>query len=397
MIYFDAAATSFLKPDCVKEAVYQSFSNLGNAGRGAHAPTLNASRLFYDTREKLCELFHGESPERFSFCLNATEALNAAIDGVLSPGDHVISSKSEHNSVLRPLYRKEKTGVSLDFLSLDGAGRICYEELDQLKNSRTRALIITHASNVSGNVTDLSLLSNYCKKHGLIFIVDGSQTVGSIDIDLRKIGIDILCFSGHKGLLGPQGTGGIYVREGISIPPFKVGGSGVRSFEREHPEEMPVCLEAGTQNGHGMAGLQAALSYILDRRVESIHSRETALAKRFYLGVKDVPGIKLYGDFSSWEEGWDKKAAYSSASVRDRTPVVSLNIASEDASSISDWLWEDYEICVRAGAHCAPLFHESMGTKNQGILRFSFSHLNTEEEVDIGIRAVRTIAEDIVS
>ncbi|MDO4621003.1 MAG: aminotransferase class V-fold PLP-dependent enzyme [Lachnospiraceae bacterium] len=385
MIYFDSAATSFLKPDCVKEAVYQSFSELGNAGRGAHAPTLQASRLFYRTREQLAELFHISNPERFAFCLNATEGLNAAVSGLLQSGDHVITTRSEHNSVLRPLYKKEKEGVGLSFLPVDEKGVLCYEKLEELRRPETKAVVVTHASNVTGNVTDLERIASFCRRYGLLLIADCSQTVGSIDIDLSKSPIDVLCCSGHKGLLAPQGTGVIYAREGLSIPPFKAGGSGIHSFEHEHPGEMPTALEAGTQNGHGIAGLYASLQYIQQTGITEIHEREMQLAGQFYRGIRDIPGVRLYGDYAVWDTGAEEKT--------ERTAVVSLNIGNEDAASISDWLWEDYGICTRAGAHCAPLIHEAMGTEEQGMVRFSFSHLNTEEEVETGIRSIREIAE----
>lgn len=377
MIYLDSSATSFLKPPQVAEAVFRSFNTIGNAGRGAHAPTLNASRLIYDTREKLAALFGTPDPSRIAFTCNATEALNIAIHGAIHPGEHVITTACEHNSVLRPLYLKEKEGTELTIIPADKKGRIRYDLLESSVKSNTSAIVLTHASNLSGNITDLAFVSNFAKKHGLLLIVDASQTAGSLPINVVKMGIDILCFTGHKGLFGPQGTGGLYVREGLTLSPLKSGGSGVHSFGRQHPTDMPTALEAGTLNGHGIAGLNAGLDYILSTGVKNIHAKEISLARRFVNGISDISDLKLYGDIDAPL----------------RTPIISLNIGNMSSASVSDILWEDYEICVRAGAHCAPLMHKTFGTEKQGAVRFSFSCFNTETEIDTAIRAMHEIAE----
>lgn len=377
MIYLDSSATSFLKPPQVAEAVFRSFNTIGNAGRGAHAPTLNASRLIYDTREKLAALFGTPDPSRIAFTCNATEALNIAIHGAIHPGEHVITTACEHNSVLRPLYLKEKEGTELTIIPADKKGRIRYDLLESSVKSNTSAIVLTHASNLSGNVTDLAFVSNFAKKHGLLLIVDASQTAGSLPINVVKMGIDILCFTGHKGLFGPQGTGGLYVREGLTLSPLKSGGSGIHSFDRQHPTDMPTALEAGTLNGHGIAGLNAGLDYILSTGVKNIHAKEISLARRFVNGISDISDLKLYGDIDAPL----------------RTPIISLNIGHMSSASVSDILWEDYEICVRAGAHCAPLMHKTFGTEKQGAVRFSFSCFNTEAEIDTAIQAMHEIAE----
>lgn len=377
MIYLDSSATSFLKPPQVAEAVFRSFNTIGNAGRGAHAPTLNASRLIYDTREKLAALFGTPNPSRIAFTCNATEALNIAIHGAIHPGEHVITTACEHNSVLRPLYLKEKEGTELTIIPADKKGRIRYDLLESSVKSNTSAIVLTHASNLSGNVTDLAFVSNFAKKHGLLLIVDASQTAGSLPINVVKMGIDILCFTGHKGLFGPQGTGGLYVREGLTLSPLKSGGSGIHSFNRQHPTDMPTALEAGTLNGHGIAGLNAGLDYILSTGVKNIHAKEISLARRFVNGISDISDLKLYGDIDAPL----------------RTPIISLNIGNMSSASVSDILWEDYEICVRAGAHCAPLMHKTFGTEKQGAVRFSFSCFNTEAEIDTAIQAMHEIAE----
>ena len=377
MIYLDNAATTLKKPEGVAQAMTKALCSMGNSGRGAHNATLDASRMIYGTREKLAELFHVPDPLRIAFTCNATEALNIAIQGVLNSGEHVITTVCEHNSVLRPVFWMEKQNVSYSLLPADQKGVMQYEELPKLLKKETKAIIVTHASNLTGNVTDIKKVSEFAREHGLLLIVDASQTAGCIPIVVEEMGIDILCFTGHKGLMGPQGTGGIYVREGLCVRPLKVGGSGVRSFDREHPDTMPTALEAGTLNGTGIAGLSASVSYILEQGVSKIHQKEMELALRFKKGVENIPGITIYGDYEH----------------SDRTAIVSLNLGDTDSATVSDWLWEDYEIAVRSGAHCAPLMHRTLGTEDQGAVRFSFSCFNTEEEVDTAIQALKELQE----
>ncbi|MCQ4773954.1 aminotransferase class V-fold PLP-dependent enzyme [Lacrimispora saccharolytica] len=377
MIYLDNAATTLHKPEGVAEAMITALTSMGNSGRGAHKATLDASRMIYGTREKLAELFHISDPMRIAFTCNATESLNIAIQGILQPGDHVITSVCEHNSVLRPVYRMAKRGVTYNMLPADKKGVIQYDQLTSLLKKETKAIVITHASNLTGNVTDLKKVSDFAKKNGLLLIVDASQTAGCIPIDVQELGIDVLCFPGHKGLMGPQGTGGIYVREGIKIAPLKVGGSGVKSFDKEHPDTMPTALEAGTLNGPGIAGLGASVSWLLKQGVEKIHEKDLALSRRFLKGIAEIPDITIYGDMDS----------------QMRTAIVSLNLGDVDSAEMSDWLWEDYGIAVRAGAHCAPLMHKALGTEQQGAVRFSFSCFNTEEEVDAAIQALKELQE----
>ena len=299
-----------------------------------------------------------------------------AIKGALRPGDHVITTELEHNSVLRPLYEMEEKGVSLSFVPGDKWGRIWISDFEKEIRGETRAIVCTHASNLTGNVVDIEAVGEIAKKHGLLFIVDASQSAGVFPIDVDKMHIDILCFTGHKGMYGPQGTGGIYVREGISLRPLKSGGSGVQTYSHTHPKEMPTALEAGTLNGHGIAGLHAALEFLEQTGLEEIRKKEQELMMRFYQGVMQIPGIFVYGDFST----------------KERCAVVALNLEDYDSSDIADELSEQYGICVRPGAHCAPLMHQALGTVEQGAVRFSFSYFNTEEEIDRGIDALRKIA-----
>lgn len=378
MIYFDNAATTLQKPACVTRAVLAAMTTFGNPGRGVHEPAMAASRAIYDARCALARLFHGENPARIAFTANATQALNTAIKGILNPGDHVITTAMEHNSVLRPLYELEERGVELTILPADKQGRIAYEDFENAIRDNTRAIFCTHGSNLTGNLLDIGKIGAIAKAHGLLFVVDASQTAGVIPIDVEKMNIDILCFTGHKGLLGPQGTGGLYVREGVAVRPLLTGGSGVQSHSKTHPIQMPTALEAGTLNAHGLAGLNAGVGYLLEIGVDRIRQIELDLMWAFYEGVKTIPGITVYGDFSG----------------RERCPIVSLNVRDYDSSQVSDALFSEFGIATRPGAHCAPLMHEALGTHRRGAVRFSFSHYNTMEEIKTAVSALREIARE---
>ncbi|MCB6202429.1 aminotransferase class V-fold PLP-dependent enzyme [Extibacter muris] len=378
MIYLDNAATTMHKPQEVLDAVIGAMSSMGNAGRGANEASLSASRIIYDTREKLCALFHAEDPRRIVFTANSTESLNVAIKGLLGPEDHVVTTMLEHNSVLRPLYEMAERGTGLAVVRSSRLGTVKPEDIEAAIRPSTKMIVITNGSNLTGNYIDLKPIGEIARKHGVLLIVDASQTAGVFPIDVQEMNIDVLCFTGHKGLLGPQGTGGMYVREGVAVRPLKSGGSGVQTFSRTHPAEMPTALEAGTLNGHGIAGLNAALTYLEREGIDKIRGREQELMWRFYNGVKDIPGVKVYGDYS----------------VKERCAIVALNISDYDSSEVSDELLTVYGISTRPGGHCAPLMHEALGTVEQGAVRFSFSHYNTDEEVDTAIAAVRELATD---
>lgn len=378
MIYMDNAATTLRKPEEVAAAVVQAMNSIGNAGRGATEASLSASRVIYDTRERLSRFFHADNPKQIVFTANSTESLNIAVKGILNPGDHVITTELEHNSVLRPLYECKERGTELTILPADKKGNISYEEMEDAIRGNTRAIVCTHGSNLTGNMVDILRAGKIAKRHNLLFIVDASQTAGVFPIDVRAMNIDILCFTGHKSLLGPQGTGGMYVREGLMVRPLLSGGSGVDTYNTHHPQEMPTALEAGTLNGHGIAGLNAALKYLEETGIENIEKTEAALMRRFYEGISQIERIKIYGDFD----------------VEKRCPIVTFNIADYDSSEVSDELFMTYGISTRPGAHCAPLMHKALGTERQGAVRFSFSHYNTEEEVDTAIEAVRELAAD---
>jgi len=375
VIYLDNAATTMRKPDGVIPAVVKAMESMGNSSRGTHEGALDAARSVYRTRVKLGRMF-GCPAERVIFTCNSTEALNIAISGTIDKGDHVITTDLEHNSVLRPLYRPEaEKGVELSFVPADKLGNVDYADFEGLMRPNTRAIVCTHASNLTGNHVDIQRVGEIAHRHGALLIVDASQTAGAFPINIKEMGVDVLCFTGHKSLMGPQGTGGLCVGEGVEIRPFKVGGSGVQSYSKTQPEEYPTRLEAGTLNGHGIAGLGAALDFIEQVGMDSIYQKEHQLMTRFYEGVKDIEGVTVYGDFS-----------------RMRSPVVALNIKDYDSSAVSDELSEYYGIATRPGAHCAPRMHMALGTKEQGAVRFSFGYFNTQDEVDAAIYAVREIA-----
>ena len=378
MIYFDNAATTLQKPESVTRAVLEAMTTFGNPGRGVHEPALAASRAIYDARCALARLFHGENPARIAFTANATQALNTAIKGILNPGDHVITTAMEHNSVLRPLYELAAKGVELTILPADKQGRVAFEGFEAAIQSNTRAIVCTHGSNLTGNLVDIGKIGAIAKASGLLLVVDASQTAGVVPIDVGKMNIDILCFTGHKGLLGPQGTGGLYVREGVEVRPLLTGGSGVQSHSKTHPIQMPTALEAGTLNAHGLAGLNAGVRFLLETGIDTIRQKELDLMWTFYEGVNAIPGITVYGDFSS----------------RERCPIVSLNVRDYDSSQVSDALFSEFGIATRPGAHCAPLMHEALGTGQRGAVRFSFSHYNTMEEINTAISALREIAQE---
>lgn len=376
MIYLDAAATSFLKPECVRRAVYDAMGSIGSPGRGAHEATLAAARVLYRCREQLAELFGCDDPCRVAFTSGVTESLNLALYGLLSPEDHVITTALEHNSVLRPLYRLRGQGMGLTILPADAEGRVNWAEAPRHLQKNTRAVVCTHASNVTGQVQDIDVIGAFCRGNGLLFVLDTAQTAGAVEISMRRTPVSVLCFTGHKGLLGPQGTGGMCIAPGIRLRSLKVGGSGVHSFSETHPTTLPEALEAGTLNAHGIAGLSAALSYLMQKGIAGVYKQELSLAHAFYEEVRRIHGLRIYGD-----RDWTRCAA-----------IVALNLGDEDAGAVSDALQERYGICTRAGAHCAPLLHKALGTWEQGIVRFSFSHLNTPQEVRQAAAAMRALA-----
>lgn len=378
LIYLDNAATTLHKPPQVAEAVKTAVLTAGNAARGAHGASMQASHTVFETRQKLARLLGCPRADHVVFTANSTMALNMAIQGILSPEDHAISTDLEHNSVLRPLYALQERGMGLDFVRADRQGRIRCQDFAPLFRPNTKAVVCTHASNLTGNMPDIAQIADIAHAHGALLVVDASQTAGTIPLDMTALGADVLCFTGHKGLMGPQGTGGLCIRPGVDIRPLLTGGSGVHSFDRHQPSAYPTRLEAGTLNSHGIAGLDAAVDYLLQVGVEAIHRKEQLLMQRFYQGVRRLDGVTVYGDFSAPQ----------------RAAIVALNIQDYDSAEVADALYADYGIATRPGAHCAPRMHEALGTVSQGAVRFSFSVFNTEEEIDTAIAAVAELAQE---
>ncbi len=369
MIYFDNAATTFPKPPGVADAVLRALGAFGNPARGAHGPALAALRCVEEARSRAAALLGVASPERVVFCKNVTEALNLVIGGV---DGHMVTTEAEHNAVLRPLYRRGDCSI----VPVDSFGRYTVEDLAAHCRPDTAAVVVAHASNVTGNVVPLDGIARFCRGRGIRLIVDAAQTAGLLALDMDGMGIDAVCFTGHKSLFGPQGTGGACVGDGLAPRPLIVGGSGSRSFEREQPSALPGLFEAGTMNAHGLAGLSAGMEYIVGVGRETVFAAADRLAGVFLAGLGEVTGVRLYGDYAAAE----------------RVPIVTLNIGDMDSAEVADRLWEEHGVAVRAGAHCAPLLHRRFGTEGRGAVRFSFSHRNTEEEVGHALRALREIA-----
>ena len=378
MIYLDQAATSYPKPAAVIEAVCSALATAGNSGRGVHGMSLAASRLIYQARWELAEFFGASDPSQIAFSANATESLNMALLGLLEPGDHVVTTELEHNSVLRPLYLLQKRGVEVTVLPADYQGRVDFSALAAASQPNTKAVVCTHASNVTGNVIDLDYVLDFCQRQRLVSIIDGAQTAGWYPYNLTKQPIDILCFTGHKALLGPQGVGGIYVRPGLKLRPLKTGGSGIKTFSKTHPETMPEALEAGTLNTPGVAGLAAGVRYLREVGLAHVRKVEGELTQFFFAEVKEIPGVTVYGDFTDQE----------------RCPIVALNIAGVDSSFLSQLLAEKYNIATRSGGHCAPLMHRALQTDKTGLVRFSFSHFNSKAELEVAVQAMAEISEE---
>lgn len=378
IIYFDNAATSWPKPPQAIAAMQNYMQNIGGSpGRSGHRLSVEAARIIFDAREKLASLFNVSDPLQIVLTKNATESLNIAVFGFLKPGDHVITSGMEHNSVMRPLRAIESKGVGITVIPCDGEGLINPEQITSAARKNTKAIFITHASNVTGTVMPLADIGCITKAQGIVLCVDAAQTAGSYPIDVEEMNIDLLAFTGHKSLLGPSGTGGLYIREGLekSIEPVLVGGTGSRSEVEIQPDFMPDRFEAGTPNTVGIAGLLAGVEFVLSTGVNRIKSREEKLVKMFIEGLRELPGIILYGQNS----------------VDRRIPVVSFNVAGMDPGAVALELDERFNIMSRSGLHCAPSAHKTIGTYPSGTVRFSFSYFNTEEQVAESIKALENI------
>jgi len=378
MIYFDNAATTWPKPPEVSRAMVHCLQEIGaNPGRAGHQMAIEANAMVDGVRKKLAGLFKIDEKDhdRLVFTLNATGALNLGLKGSLKSGDHVITSSMEHNSVGRPLNSLERDGVEVTRVRCDGEGRLDPDEVRRALKSNTKMIVMTHASNVTGAAMPLKEIGRLAGEAGVILMVDAAQTAGVLDIDVKSLNISLLAFPGHKSLLGPTGTGGLYVKRGITLDPVIEGGTGSQSELPDMPETLPERYEAGTLNTVGIAGLGAGIDFILREGMKKIRDHELSLTKRFIDGAQSIPGLKIYGPRG--QEG--------------RAPVVSFLIEGRETAEIGGVLDKNYGVACRAGLHCAPEAHRTLGTVDQKLVRFSFSYFNTPEEVDRSLSALDQI------
>lgn len=374
-LYLDNAATSFPKAPGVAEAVAGFLTNIGcNINRGLYTASFEAANIVYETRELLCRLFNFPKPENVIFTKNITESLNVILKGLLKPGDHVIVSSMEHNAVMRPLASLAEKGVELSTILCNNKGELRTSDLCLHIRPNTKAVIMTHASNVSGTILPLEEVGKLCREHNLFFIVDCAQTAGFLTIDFVKLKADALAFTGHKGLLGPQGIGGFYLNDKLVslVEPLIEGGTGSSSESVLQPNYMPDRFEAGTLNLPGIYGLNASLKYLMSEGITTIREKELNLVHRFIQKVQTIPGIQLIGH--------EQK--------QDRTGIASLNFLHLDNAEVSYQLFKGFGIMTRCGLHCAPSAHHTLNTFPHGTLRFSFSHFNSIQDVDYAINSL---------
>lgn len=377
MIYFDNAATSWPKPAEVWQAMEHCIKHAGaNPGRSGHKMSVAANKLVNEARELLSALFNIRNPERIVFTVNATEALNLALKGLLKPGSHVITSTMEHNSVTRPLHVLSEKGVEVTKVPCSREGAIKASDVEAAIRPNTAAIVITHASNVSGTLLPVDEIGRMARKRGVKFIVDAAQTAGIFDIDVQWMKIDLLAFPGHKSLLGPTGTGGLYIGEGIDLEPLKEGGTGSMSEVPGQPDIMPEKYESGTLNTVGIAGLAAGLKFVRREGVSYIREHEMELTGKFIKGASQIKGLTIYGP----------------PGLSARAPVVSFSLEGKDSGKVGTALDEQFNIACRAGLHCAPDAHRTLGTLEKKLVRFSFSFFNKESEVEQAIKALVEIA-----
>lgn len=379
MIYLDNAATTFPKPESVYKAMDDCMRNTcANPGRSGHKMAMESARIVEDTRDKIAKLFNIENPLDVVYTFNATDSLNLAIKGYLKSGDHVITTTMEHNSVLRPIMELEKIGVEHTFVEADDLGFINPEDIEKSIKENTKMICVIHASNVVGTIIDIESIGRIAKKNNITFLVDASQSAGIYDIDVDKMNIDMMAMPGHKGLLGPQGTGILYVNPKIRLNSLREGGTGSRSEEIIQPNLYPDKYESGTHNTPGIAGLGAGIDFILEVGTDKIRKHEEMLTQMLIDGFKEIENVKIYGPLSA----------------KERASVVSINIGDIDSGEITFRLNHEYDIATRSGIHCAPLAHKTLGTLEQGAIRFSIGFFNTDEDIKIAIEAVKNIASE---
>lgn len=380
MIYLDNAATSYPKPKKVGQAILYFLEKVGaSPGRSGHRLSIESGRLLYQTRESLAELFNVTDPLRIIFTLNVTEALNLVLKGLLRPGDQVITSSMEHNSVMRPLRELEKRGVEVKVVFCSPEGLLDPQDIEKSIKKNTKLIVLNHGSNVIGTLLPIAEVGEIARKHNILFLVDAAQTAGCYPLDVKKDQIDLLAFTGHKGLYGPPGTGGLVVGERVDIKklnPLKVGGTGSRSEWEEQPDFLPDIYESGTPNTVGLSGLNEGVRFILKEGIDKICQHELELTQKLTEGLKEIPGAIVYGEDQ----------------IKDRVAVISFNIKDQLPSGVGLRLDEEYNIMSRVGLHCAPAAHKTIGTFPTGTIRFSMSWFNTFKEVEQTILAVKNIA-----
>lgn len=377
MIYLDNAATTWPKPECVYQAVDVCLRTMGaNPGRGGHRMARSASMLLYETREALAELLGIDDANQLVFTYNATDAINMAIFGIVRPGDTIVTTAMEHNAVARAVRVAESQGAVVKIIPCTPTGQLDMEAMAAAIKQKPKAVIMSHASNVTGTIMPIMDVGKLTRKWGITFLVDAAQTAGVEAIDVAAMGIDILAFSGHKGLLGPQGTGGLYVRESVNIKPLRVGGTGSLSESDKQPDFMPDRLESGTPNTPGIAGMKAGVEFILTTGRSKIQAKEQELTSLLLAGLRQIPEVTVYGP----------------QNTHNRTAVVSFTLAGRDSGQIAHLLDQEYNIACRSGLHCAPWAHQTIGTLKTGTVRFSPGYFNTEEEIRQVFVAVRQLA-----
>ncbi len=377
-IYFDNAATSWPKPDVTIGAMNEFNSSIGaNPGRSGHTLSIEAGRVIYDTRESISELFNIDDPLQTVFTKNATEALNIFINGFFKPGDHVITSGMEHNSVMRPLRALQQHGLEISQASCSANGELDPADVEKLIKANTKAVILTHSSNVTGTILPVEKVGKIAHDNGLVLCVDSAQTAGAVPIDVDEMNIDILAFTGHKCLYGPQGTGGLYIRKGIEeqINPLMRGGTGSNSEKEDQPDFMPDRFESGTPNAIGLSGLLAGVEFVKETGVKNIRQHEMQLTQIFLDWIRDNNAVKLHGPDTT----------------DNRTPVISFSIEGMSPSEISFALDDEFGIMTRPGLHCAPSAHKTIGTYPHGTVRFSFGYFTTVDEVAYSMEALEKI------
>jgi cysteine desulfurase family protein len=376
-IYLDNAATSHPKPESVYRAVDHALREIGaSPGRGGYQRAMEATRLVFEAREKLAELFGIKDSSSVVFTGSATEALNLAIGGLLRPGDHAITTTMEHNAVIRPLNRMESNGVEITRIPCDRRGFVNPRDVAASIRTDTRLIALSHCSNVTGTIQPLGEIGFLAKRAGVPFLVDAAQSAGLIPINVNDLGISLLAGSGHKGLMGPQGTGFLYIAPGVSPSPIMVGGTGGNSSVGNQPEEMPDRYESGTPNTPGIAGLKAGVEFILQTGIDTIRKKESMMVDCLLDGLAEIEGITLYGPLPGVERGG----------------LVSFTLADCDPAAIGFTLDRDYGIDLRVGLHCAPDAHQSIGTFPVGTVRVSPGYFTTNDDIETFLSAMRTIA-----